>query len=122
MDIGVGGKIVVTVAEPLLDIFHRIVQVQHDGGAAMSEVVEPDGTDHFVADLLLDHRRLDVYPAVLKVYGRPSKSQQLSSAQPIETGPKDGYGDGFVLGQQLNDLLHRVGLVGLVLDPAGLVG
>ena len=143
------------MAEPLLDIFHRIVQVQHDGGAAVPQVVEPDGAqavlyqnlleflahevrlqqhahlvhadevqvfpviagtanlhlghlplaqpgkiivgvlaqrqaaaagfglgsavpdgaDHPVADLLLDHRRLDVDPAILEIDGGPAKAQ-----------------------------------------------
>ena len=203
MDIGVGGEVVVAVAQPLLDILHRIVQVQHDGGATVPQIVEangaqtvlcqdllelladeirleehthlihadevqvlpvvagaaelllgqlplpqpgeiivgilaqgqapaaglgfggtlPDGADHPVADLLLDHRRLDVDPAVLEVDGRPSQTQKLRSAKPIEAGQENRYGNGFVLGQgqQLDDLLHRVGLVGLILDPAGLV-
>ena len=155
VDIGVGCKVIVAVAEPLLDIFHRIVQLQHDGGAAVAEVVEadgaqavfrqdllelladevrlqehphlvhadevqvlpvvagtanlhlghlpltqpgeiivgilaqgqapaagfglgsplPDGADHPVADLLLDHRRLDVDPAVLEIGGGPAQAQ-----------------------------------------------
>lgn len=203
MDIGVGGEIIVAVAQPLLDILHGIVQVQHDGGAAVAQIVEadgaqavfcqdllelladevrleehphlvhtdevqvlpvvagtaelllgqlplpqpgeiivgiltqgqapptglgfggpfPDGADHTIADLLLDHRRLDVDPAVLKVDGGPSQAQQLRAAQTIKAGKKNGYSDRFVLGQgqQLDDLLHRVGFIGLVLDPAGLV-
>lgn len=203
MDIGVGGEVVVAVAQPLLDILHRIVQIQHDGGAAVAEVVEPDGAqtvlcqdllelladevrlqehphlvhadevqvlpvvasaaelllgqlplpqpgeiivgilaqgqapaaglgfggsfpdgaDHTIADLLLDHRRLDVDPAILEVDGRPSQSQKLRTAQPIEAGQEDRHGDGLILGQgqQLYDLLHRVGFIGLILDPAGLV-
>lgn len=203
MDIGVGGEVVVAVAQPLLDILHGIVQVQHDGGAAVPQVVEadgaqtvfcqdllelladevrleehphlvhadevqilpviagtaelllgqlplpqpgkiivgiltqgqapaagfgfgdpfPDGADHTIANLLLDHRRLDVDPAVLEVDSRPTQSQKLRSAKSIEAGQEDGYSDGFVLGQgqQLDDLLHGIGLVGLVLDPAGLV-
>ena len=203
MDIGVGCKIVVAVAEPLLYIFHRIIQVQHDGGAAVPQVVEADGTqavfcqdllelltdevrlqehphlvhadevqvlpviagtaelllvqlplpqpgeivvsilaqgqapaaglgfggpftdgaDHPVADFLLNHRRLNVDPAVLEVDGRPTQTQKLRSAKSIEAGQENRYGNGFILGQgqQLDDLLHGVRLVGLVLDPAGLV-
>ena len=84
----------------------------------------PDSADHFVADLLLDHRRLDVDPAVLEVDGRPTQTQKLRSAQTIKAGQENRYGNGFVLGQglQLDDLLHGVGLIGLILDPAGLVG
>ena len=83
----------------------------------------PDGADHPVADFLLDHRRLDVDPAVLEVDGRPTQTQKLRSAQTIKAGQKNGNCNGFVLGQgqQLDDLFHGVGLVGLVLDPAGLV-
>ena len=203
MGIGVGGEVVVAVAEPLLDILHRIVQVQHDGGATVPQIVEangtqavlcqdllelladevrleehphlvhadevqvlpviagtaehllvelplpqpreiivgiltqgqapaaglgfggpfPDGADHTIADLLLDHGCLNVDPAILKVDGRPTQTQKLRSAKSIEAGQEDGYGDGFVLGQgqQLDDLFHGIGLVGLVLDPAGLV-
>ena len=54
MDIGVGGEIIVAVAKPLLDILHRIVQVQHDGGAAMSEVVEADGAQAVLYQNLLE--------------------------------------------------------------------
>ena len=155
MNIGISGEIIVAVSEPLLDILHRIIQVQHDGGAAMPQVVEadgaqavlyqnlleflahevrleqhahlvhadevqvlpviagtaklhlvhlpllqpgeiivgvltqgqapaagfglgsplPDGADHTVADLLLDHRRLDVDPAVLEIDGGPAQAQ-----------------------------------------------
>ena len=35
MDIGVGGKCVITMAQPGLDIFHGIPQVEHDGSAAV---------------------------------------------------------------------------------------
>lgn len=203
MDVGVGGEVVVAVAEPLLDILHRIVQVQHDGGATVPQIVEangtqtvlrqdllelladevrleehphlvhadevqilpvvagaaelllgqlplpqpgeivvgilaqgqapaagfgfggslPDGADHTIADLLLDHGCLNVDPAILKVDGRPTQAQKLRSAKSIKTGKKNGYSDRFVLGQgqQLDDLLHGVGLICLVLDPAGLV-
>ena len=203
MDIGVGGKIIVAVAEPLLDILHRIVQVQHDGGAAVPQVMEPngaqavlyqnlleflahevrleqhahlvhadeiqvfpviagtadlllsqlplpqpgeiivgvlaerqapaaglglggsvpDGTDHPIADLLLDHRRLDVDPAILEIDGTPPQTQQLGPAQAIEACQEDRYRNRLILGhrQQLDDLLHGVRLVGPVLHPAGLV-
>lgn len=203
MHIRVGSEVVVAVAQPLLDVFHRVIQVEQDRGAAVPEVVKPDGAqtvfcqdllelladevrlqehahlvhadevqvlliitgaaehllvelplpqpaeiivgvltqrqapaaglgfggaiadgaDHTVADLLLDHGGLDVDPAVLEVDGRPSQSQKLRSAQTIKAGQEDGHGDGLILGQgqQLDDLLHGVGLVGLVLDPAGLI-
>ena len=203
MDIGVGGEVIVAVAEPLLDILHRIIQVQHDGGAAVTQVVEadgaqsvlyqnllellahevrleqhahlvhadevqvlpvitgtaklhlghlplaqpgeiivgilaqrqapaagfglggavPDGADHTVADLLLDHRRLDVYPAILEIDGGPAQAQQLGTAQAIEAGQEDGDRNRLILGhrQQLDDLLHGVRLVGPVLHPAGLI-
>ena len=35
MDIGVGGKCVITMAQPGLNIFHGIPQVEHDGSAAV---------------------------------------------------------------------------------------
>ena len=35
----------------------------------------PDGADHPVADLLLDHRRLNVDPAILEIDGGPAKAQ-----------------------------------------------
>lgn len=203
MDIGVGGEVIVGMAKPLLDILHRIVQVQHDGGAAVPQVVEadraqavlyqnllellahevrleqhahlvhadevqvlpvvagtanlhlghlplaqpgkiivgvlaqrqapaaglglggsvPDGTDHPVADLLLDHCRLDVDPAILEIDGTPPQAQQLGPAQAIEACQEDGYRNRLILGhrQKLDDLLHGVRLVGPVLHPAGLV-
>ena len=66
MDIGVGGKIVVAVAEPLLDILHGIVQVQHDGGAAVTKVVEADGAQAVfcqdLLELLADEVRLEEHP------------------------------------------------------------
>ena len=155
VDIGVGSEVIVGMAQPLLDILHCIIQVQHDRGAAVTEVVEadgtqavlyqnlleflahevrleqhahlvhadevqvfpviagtaklhlghlplpqpgeiivgvlaqrqapaagfglggsvPDGADYPVADLLLDHCRLDVDPAVLEIDGGPAKAQ-----------------------------------------------
>lgn len=83
----------------------------------------PDGADHAVADLLLDHRRLDVDPAVLEIDGTPPQAQQLGPAQTIEACQEDGDRNRLILGhrQQLDDLLHRVRLIGPVLHPAGLV-
>ena len=54
MDIGVGGEIIVAVAKPLLDILHRIVQVQHDGGAAVPQVVEADRAQAVLYQNLLE--------------------------------------------------------------------
>ena len=83
----------------------------------------PDGADHTVADLLLDHRRLDVDPAILEIDGTPPQTQQLGPAQPVEARQEDGHRNRLILGhrQQLDDRLHGVRLVGPVLHPAGLV-
>ena len=54
MDIGVGGKCVITMAQPGLDIFHGIPQVEHDGSAAVPQIVEPNGTQFVLLQELLE--------------------------------------------------------------------
>ena len=53
VDVGVGGKIVVAVPQPGLNVLQRVAQVQHDRGAAVPQIMEADAAELvFLQDLL----------------------------------------------------------------------
>ena len=45
VDVGVGGKIVVAVPQPGLNVLQRVAQVQHDRGAAVPQIMEADAAE-----------------------------------------------------------------------------
>ena len=54
VDVSVRCEVVVAVSQPGLDILHGITQVKHDGGAAVSEVMEADTTKTVLVQKLLE--------------------------------------------------------------------
>ena len=54
VDVSVHCEVVVAVSQPDLDILHGITQVKHDGGTAMSEVMEVDTTKTILVQKLLE--------------------------------------------------------------------
>lgn len=54
VQIGVRREIIIAVPEPGLNILQRIAQVQHNGGTAMTEIMETDGTQVILLQQLLE--------------------------------------------------------------------
>lgn len=53
MQVGIRRKIIIAMAQPSLNIFQGIAQIQHNGGTAVAKVVESDGSQSILFQELL---------------------------------------------------------------------
>lgn len=55
MNVGVGGEIIVAMAQPCLNVLERVAEVQHDRCTTMSQVVKTNGAQSiFIEDIKKD--------------------------------------------------------------------
>lgn len=52
MQISIGGKIIVAVSQPGLDVLEGVTQVQHDGSTAVAEIMKTDMAEAIVLQQL----------------------------------------------------------------------
>ena len=60
MNIGIGSKIVIAVAQPCLNVFHAIIQIKHNCSTAMSQIVIPNFAKAIFLQYLLKFLRYKI--------------------------------------------------------------